>query len=122
MNDGPGSSVSSGGLSLAQRLRDGSSSAWPEFVRLYGPLLDHWCRSANVPPDAIADVAQDIFVSAFRGLGRFDPTGPDATFRGWLWTVARSRIMDYHRRQKRSTAGVGGSTAYGNLQSLADPI
>ena len=66
-------------------------------MRLYGPLVDRWCRSANVPPDAIPDVAQEVFLAAFRGVSRFDPHIPNATFRGWLWTVARSRIVEYFR-------------------------
>lgn len=117
-----GSSVSSNGLSLARRLRDGTDGAWSEMVQLYGPLLDDWCRLGGVPPAALADVAQDVFVSAFRGLEAFDASDTDATFRGWLWTIARNRIVDYHRRQKRVADAVGGSTAYQALQSLVDPV
>lgn len=108
-------------MSLAERLREGSASAWKELVELYGPLLHHWCRRGNVPEEAIADVAQDVLVSAFRGLDRFDGSRPDATFRGWLWTIARSRIIDHHRGQNGKAAAVGGSTAYERLQSVADP-
>ena len=116
-----GSSVSSSGLSLARRLRDGSDGAWGEMVRLYGPLLDHWCRTGGIPSAALADVAQEICVSAFRSLKSFDADQTNATFRGWLWTIARNRIVDYHRRQKRVTDAVGGSTAYQALQELIDP-
>ena len=72
--------------------------------------------------DGIADVAQDVFVAAFRGLGGFDPEQENASFRGWLWTIARSRIIDYHRRNKSKPVARGGSTAYFDLQHLADPV
>lgn len=112
----------SSGLSLAERLRSGSASAWHDLVTLYGPLLDRWCRTANVPSHAVADIAQDVFLSAFQGLARFDSRRPDATFRGWLWTITRSRIVEYHRRQKGRQAAVGGSTAQQIIQSVIDPL
>ncbi len=109
-------------LSLAERLKSGSASAWGELVRLYGPLVDRWCRTGGVPPDAIPDVAQEVFLAAFRGVGRFDPTVADATFRGWLWTVARSRIVEYYRKRNGEGQAPGGSTAFLHLQNIADPI
>ena len=80
----------SSSLSLAERLQEGSASAWGDLVRLYGPLVDRWCRNANVPTDAIPDVAQEVFLAAFRDVKRFDSNVPNATFRGWLWTKSES--------------------------------
>ena len=115
-------SQSSSSLSLAERLKDGSESAWGDLVRLYGPLVDRWCRDASVPPDGIPDVAQEVFLAAFRGVNRFDPNVPDATFRGWLWTVARSRIVEYYRKRNGEQVAPGGSTALEKLQDIADPV
>lgn len=115
-------SSSSSGLSLAERLREGSPTAWRDLVELYGPLLDQWCRAANIPADTVADIAQEVFMSAFRGLHRFDGERTDATFRGWLWTIARSRIVEFHRRRKGKHAATGGSAAYANLQYIIDPV
>ncbi len=116
------SSGSSGGLSLAERLRDGSPAAWRDLVELYGPLLDRWCRMAGVPHDAVADIAQEVFLAAFRGLDRFDSQRQGATFRGWLWTIARSRIVEFYRGQGGKQRAAGGSTAQIHLQSIIDPI
>ena len=58
---------------------------------------------------------------AFRGLDGFDPEQPRATFRGWLWTVTRSRIADHFRRSPGFTAR-GGSTAQEQLGAVADPL
>ncbi len=115
-------SDSSSGLSLAERLREGSASAWHDLVTLYGPLLNRWCHTANIPLDAVPDIAQEVFMAAFRGLHRFDSARADATFRGWLWTIARSRIVEYHRRQKGNHRATGGSTAQDKFQSIIDPI
>ena len=115
-------SGSSSGLSLAERLRTGSSTAWRDFVELYGPLLDRWCRAANVPRDAAPDIAQEVFMTAFRGLDQFNGRQTGATFRGWLWTIARSRIIEFHRRHKGKQPASGGSTAQANLQFIVDPL
>jgi RNA polymerase sigma-70 factor (ECF subfamily) len=102
-------SEGSSGLSLAHRLAEGSAAAWSDLVELYGPLLDRWCRAAGVPRSAVADVAQETFLAVFRGIEQFDPQRPDATFRGWLWSVARNRIRDYFRRHCPPDQAAGGS-------------
>lgn len=115
-------SLSSSGLSLAERLQDGSASAWRELIDLYGPLVDCWCRKSNVPTHAIPDIAQEVFLTAFRRVDRFDRNRENATFRGWLWTVARSRIVDYFRAQPNKQRAYGGSTALANMNSVEDPL
>jgi RNA polymerase sigma-70 factor (ECF subfamily) len=112
----------SSSLSLAERLQEGSASAWGDLVRLYGPLVDRWCRNANVPTDAIPDVAQEVFLAAFRGVKRFDPNIPNASFRGWLWTVVRSRIVEYYRKINAGAVAPGGSTALAHIHALVDPV
>ena len=109
------SSKSDSGLSLAMRLQAGSQDAWADFVRLFGPLVDTWCRAAGVPKCSIPDVAQAVFLTAFRKVATFDATQQNASFRGWLWAVTRSRVADYFRR--RGQQARGGSTM---LQQLAD--
>lgn len=111
---------SASGLSLAMRLQAGSAGAWADFVRLYGPLVDRWCKAGGVPADAIPDVAQAVFLTAFRKVAAFDGTQPNSTFRGWLWAVTRSRIADHFRR--RGTAARGGSTALVQLSEIPDTI
>lgn len=104
------SSAESSNLSLARRLAAGSSAAWTDLVELYGPLLDRWCRVAGIPHEAIPDIAQETFLAVFRGIEQFDPNHEAATFRGWLWTVARNRIRDFYRRNGHLERGAGGQT------------
>jgi RNA polymerase sigma-70 factor (ECF subfamily) len=112
---------SSSGLSLAVRLRDGSDGAWRELVDLYGPLVEDWCRQAGLADAARADVGQDVFLAVHRGIGRFDPSHPRATFRGWLWTITRNAVREWKRRGQRQPAAAGGSTAQGQMAELPDP-
>lgn len=109
---------SSSGLSLAIRLRGGSADAWREMIDLYGPLVEIWCRRAGLSAAARADIGQEVFLSVHRGIGRFDPTQPQATFRGWLWTITRNAILKWLRRREPEPAG--GSTALARLAGIPD--
>jgi RNA polymerase sigma-70 factor (ECF subfamily) len=110
---------SSSGLSLAIRLRNGSTEAWQELVDLYGPLIASWCRQAGLSSESQSDVGQEVLMAVFRGIGKFDPHQPHATFRGWLWTITRNSILQLRRRIVPQ--GVGGSTALGRLAGIPDP-
>lgn len=45
------------------------------------------------------DVTSEVFLQVFRDLGRF--TGDEAGFRAWVFTIARRRVLDDHRRRAR---------------------
>jgi len=113
------STGSSSGLSLAIRLRDGSTDAWRELVELYGPLVESWCRQAGLSGSARADVGQEVFLAVHRGIHGFDPTQPNATFRGWLWRITRNAVLQWLRRTEPMPPG--GSTARARLEEIPDP-
>lgn len=109
---------SSSGLSLAIRLGKGSAGAWQELVDLYGPLIASWCRQAGLAPESQSDVVQEVLLAVFRGIGKFNPHHPQATFRGWVWTITRNAVLQWRRRT--APEGVGGSTALGELAAIPD--
>jgi len=113
-------SSDSSDLSLAIRLQDGSLGAWAEFVELYGPLVEKWSAQAGLSKAAREDVAQEVFLSVHRSIENFDSTRQGATFRGWLWRIARNAILQSYR--KAGTTGRGGSTAQVQLAAVADPL
>lgn len=48
------------------------------------------------------DLASEVFLSAFTGIGRF--SGDGAAFRSWLFTIAHRRVIDDRRRRSRRVA------------------
>ena len=102
------------------RLQDGSLGAWGEFVELYGPLVESWSARAGLSKAAREDVAQEVFLSVHRSIGKFDATRQGATFRGWLWRIARNAVLQSLR--KPETPGRGGSTAYDQMAIVPDPF
>ncbi|MCA9115502.1 MAG: sigma-70 family RNA polymerase sigma factor [Planctomycetaceae bacterium] len=73
---------------LVERCLSGEESALAEFVQQYQALVFGLCfRMLQHRQDA-EDVAQEIFLRAFRALNRWDPTRP---IRPWLMKIAANR-------------------------------
>jgi len=82
-------------VGLAERAKDGDIEAFGELVDRFKrplcaviyPMVRDW--------HVTQDLAQEVFVAAYRGLG--DLQDPER-FRAWLYTIARNRTMSLLRR------------------------
>lgn len=117
-----GEDISPTSVSLLVRIKGQDSDAWNRFVGLYSPLVFHWCRRAGLQDADAADVGQEVFRTVAGSIGGFEHGRGGGAFRGWLWTVTRSRILDFRRREERSISGVGGSDAHKKLAEVPDPL
>jgi RNA polymerase sigma-70 factor (ECF subfamily) len=71
------------------------------FGRLYdryAPLV-HGILLARVPRAEVDDLAQDIFLHAFKKLHTLRDA---AAFGAWIAMIARNRAVDYHRRSRET--------------------
>ena len=107
-------------LSLISRVRGADTSAWREFVQLYGPLIRYWCRSRGLESLHIDDCVQDVFLAVLRSLDLYDSHHSSGSFRGWLWTMTKRKVIDCRRRQQRQAQADGGSTALNFLNQLPE--
>jgi len=85
---------------LLERSRRGDLDAFSEVVREFHGEVRGLAAMMAVAPDWIDDVAQEVFVEAFRSLGRFDPSRP---FGKWLRGVARNVIRRHEEREARES-------------------
>lgn len=108
--------------SLLVRVQGNETGAWTRLVDLYAPLVYHWCRRANLGPEDTADVFQDIFGAVAEHIGRFRRDRTGDTFRGWLRTIARSKIIDHARRMEHKPRAAGGTDAQMRFQAVPDPF
>lgn len=76
---------------------EGDEAALTEIFRAYQPRLLRYLRAQE--PGMADDLAADVWVAVARGLGRF--RGDEAGFRGWIFTIARHRLIEHRRRQAR---------------------
>jgi RNA polymerase sigma-70 factor (ECF subfamily) len=109
-------------LTLLARVQADEPAAWERFVELYAPLVHHWCRRADLPPDCTADVFQDVFQSVAQHIRAFRRDRPGDTLRGWLRTITANKVRDHFRRRADEPAAQGGTTARLVLQAVADPL
>jgi RNA polymerase sigma-70 factor (ECF subfamily) len=107
--------------SLLVRLRDSADAdAWRTFVDLYAPLVYALGRKNGLQDADAADLTQDVFGSvaaAVRSL-QYDPRR--GSFRGWFYTVARNRLLDFQRRH-RLARGSGDSAVQAVLEAQPAP-
>jgi RNA polymerase sigma-70 factor, ECF subfamily len=83
--------------SLLDRARSGDEHA---FAAIYRDLQPRLLRYLQVQaPDRAEDAAADTWLEVARCLGSFD--GDESGFRSWIFTIARSRLVDGIRRDAR---------------------
>jgi RNA polymerase sigma-70 factor, ECF subfamily len=72
----------------------------PDLAALYKRLQPGLLRYLRaVAPGTAEDLAADVWVEVAASVHRFQ--GDDAAFRGWLFTIARRRVIDGQRRAGR---------------------
>jgi len=77
--------------------RGGDERALTALWRELQPALLRYLRA--VEPGAAEDIASDTWLEVTRRLDRF--SGGERDFRGWLFTIARHRLIDARRRAAR---------------------
>jgi len=89
---------------LAQRFSGGDDAALSETYRRWSPLVyTAAVRAVGNEADA-ADIAQSVFINAWRGRGSFDPE--KGSLPGWLMTITRRRIADHWKERSRDSRKV----------------
>jgi RNA polymerase sigma-70 factor, ECF subfamily len=105
-------SVSDGGDEpLVRAAQAGDRAAFGRLHALYGRMV-HAILLARVPRGEADDLVQDVFVTAMSRLGSLREPG---AFGGWLATIARNRVVDFHRQTREQVeleevAGLGSTS------------
>lgn len=94
-----------------------AGDAWalgePDALRIAwdacGTLVFTYCLRAVGDREQAADLAQETFVSAWRGRLRYDPTR--GTLAGWLLGIARHKVLDSFRAAPRVPMPVDPATS-----------
>ena len=97
--------------SLLIRLRDGQDvEAWRDFVQLYAPVVYGFARKRGLQDADASDLMQEVLRSVAGAVGRLDYDPHRGTFRGWLFTVTRNKLLDLREKLSRGQAA-GGTSA-----------
>lgn len=106
--------------SLLIRLRDEADrEAWTLFVELYAPLVQAFLRRKGLQEVDVFDVVQDVMLTVARKIGTFQhQNARPGSFRCWLYSVVRNRMVDFWRRERRQTQAEGDSRARQRLEQI----
>ncbi len=75
-----------------------------ELFRRYHRPVGLWCLRLTGERETAADLAQEIFVKAYRSLGRFKR---EAKFSTWLYSITRNHCLNYIQSRKRRPRALG---------------
>jgi RNA polymerase sigma-70 factor (ECF subfamily) len=106
-------------LSLLERVVGDDQAAWTRLVQLYTPLVYYWCRGGGLSGEDLEDVVQEVFQAVATAVRRFRKEG-GGTFRAWLRSIARHKVLDFYKRRRREPQAEGGSDAYQRIQETPD--
>ena len=88
--------------SLLQRLRDlADEASWKEFYERYRRFIFQAARRKGLSPQDAEEVLQDTVISVARGLPNFVYNPATCSFKGWLMTITRRRVVDQLRKSGR---------------------
>lgn len=76
----------------------GDCAAFERLYEMYAPLV-HGVLLARVPYGEVADLVQDVFLTAFRKLSHLRDA---ARFGPWVAIIARNRAADFYRRARQT--------------------
>jgi RNA polymerase sigma-70 factor (ECF subfamily) len=107
--------------SLLARVKAREPTAWSQLVELYAPLVHSWCRRSQLHDADVADVFQEVFQTVSLNIERFRKEKPQDTFRGWLRTITRHKVVDHFRRQQGEPLAAGGSAVRQRMAAVPAP-
>lgn len=90
-------------IELVRAAANGDEAAFAELVRMYENKAYHLALRMCGNAEDAADVAQDAFLAAWRGLPSFRG---ESNFSTWLYRLVSNASIDHLRRTKHQRASV----------------
>src|SRR5262249_28747840 len=88
--------------SLLARLKNwDDQESWREFFDTYSKLLFRVATKSGLQNADAEDLVQDVIVAVKDAMPDFNYDPALGSFKGWLLTTARRRIIDHVRKQQR---------------------
>ncbi len=107
--------------SLLVRLKEAQDhAAWNEFVAIYEPLILRLLTKDGLQESDGRDVSQQVLAAVAKDIGQWRPDGRDASFRRWLFRIARNRVIKFLANERKAPRGSGGTDAHLELEQQRD--
>ncbi len=107
--------------SLVLRLQNArDEAAWTEFLALYQSLILRMLTRFGLQETDARDVCQQVLAAVAKDVGHWKSDERQASFRRWLFRIARNRALKFLQRESARCVAEGGSDAHRRLESCAD--
>ena len=103
---------------LVERVCNGDQEAFNELYKMFAPMV-HGIILARVPRDEVDDIAQEVFISAYKNLHTLRDK---AAVGAWLAMIARNNSNEFYRRVKPTEELSEDLSQSGNKQNEAQEI
>jgi len=104
---------------LIVKAKNGDKEAFSDLYNTYFEKIYVFVYYRVSHKEVAEDLTEDVFLKAYQQLKNLTTT--DA-FQGWLYKIARNRIIDYYRSKKESVAIEGLENSLSYEQALVDVI
>ncbi|QTC40700.1 sigma-70 family RNA polymerase sigma factor [Bacillus sp. V3] len=110
-------------MSIEERLikkikKNGSHDAANELISTYYREMYGFVYKQTVDQELSYDLTQEIFISALKSIGNYDPK--KASFRTWLYRVASNRVVDYFRSKYYQSRKLTEPLEGNNLEGIGE--
>jgi RNA polymerase sigma-70 factor (ECF subfamily) len=113
--------VPSDDAAIVRRCLSGDQRAYQELLRRYRRSVYSITLRMVGNREEAKDLAQEVFIRAFRSLRRYDPSRP---FSSWIFKITSNLCIDYYRKKRLSTISIHETYAGDDDRprvELADP-
>lgn len=84
---------------LVQQAAEGSGAAFADLYDMYAAQIFRYIFFRVYQKEEAEDLAADVFVRVWQKLVKFRYRS-ETSFRSWLFTIARNRVIDFYRAKK----------------------
>jgi len=82
---------------LVKEYLEGNKASLDALVDRYLPIIYRFCYRQTGSKEESNDIAQEVFVKAWKHLQRYNP---NQSFKTWIMTIARNSAIDYLRKRR----------------------
>jgi RNA polymerase sigma-70 factor, ECF subfamily len=102
-------------LSIIEEIRNGNKNAFRDLVDTHKKFVLNVCFKFVNNPDDANDIAQEVFIEAYKTLDKFRG---DSKISTWLYRIATNRSLNFLRDNKKYTTSESYSKEPGYIDNV----